>query len=404
MADLLETSADHELAVRANVSAKPASDSQLSLRIDNLADILAVLKKDPQDALHLPATTKHLLQLLEACVWRPLLPASPPERSIPDTRSLLRTAHQTREWLMRLVLVQERFGQRYFMNLFRTTLTGNQDWNDMQKMYMVLTHPDLPNAMARLYCTFAMCLSLGIAEANPFALEMVERYVEREEATKAKSANRSARDLASQRQKIVEKSRVSMIDAFASAVVPLQKTENECGVCRESYVDSKNYDLDSSLADYPVRIKYCGHVVGKGCLETWVRLGSMDPARYPYVTCPVCRTQITERRIPEICHGWLPLFAESTGLLNMRRLTGMRSEEMCKAIKMLINEEAAASQLLLATTMPETSVDEKKAAEAEAALREALLEIRGQKKVWGFTDEAWATMQRAWLRSGVGGP
>jgi uncharacterized protein (DUF1499 family) len=88
----------------------------------------------------------------------------------------------------------------------------------------------------------------------------------------------------------------------------------------------------------------------------------------------------------------------------MKRYTGMEAEEMSKAIKMLINEEAAASKLLrVLQTMPGTSVHTKNAVTAEAVLRQKLVEIGCQKKIWGFADEVWATMQRQWLRSDVSG-
>ena len=88
----------------------------------------------------------------------------------------------------------------------------------------------------------------------------------------------------------------------------------------------------------------------------------------------------------------------------MQISTGMGTGEMSKAIKILINEEAAASQLLwVLHTMPGTSADEKTVVDAEMVLKQKLLEIKDQKKLWGFADEVWATMQRQWLGSGVGG-
>ncbi|KAF2826958.1 protein serine/threonine phosphatase 2C [Ophiobolus disseminans] len=323
-------------------------------------------------------------------------------------------AKQALDWLIDVLTSHARLLSReHRMRLIKFAvekeLAGARDqWTEMEKMYMVLTSPDILQPELRLRMAFLMVLQLNFAE---HLADIRKLITERCGAIRRTAISKAEVDTA--RGSIIERIQGIKVEHFACAV-PLASLklrpdivdDNQgcCPVCQNSYTDLSTNTPQELLDDFPTRIKHCGHIIGKGCLEQWMDTPKIEAAKYPHRTCPLCRVKIegvpapspptdlrthmkTDRRAMEILRE---LFYE----------WDIELDEALDAVVSCMSEEIACEELLdvLKQAKGQTrwgyESDEKK-------LEMRMAELNKEKRAWGFRGEGiWRPFRDAWMDSG----
>jgi hypothetical protein len=315
-------------------------------------------------------------------------------------------------------------GREHQMRLFRFAvekqMAGRKEhWTEMETLYMALTDPKLTSTEERLRAAFGVVLLLNLAESlrdvSKFAAVCTDR-IER-------AINMDA-ELDEIRDQLVERTRSVKVDHFACAI-PLSlltTTANNvsvvddnagsCPICQNSYTalstepepgeslqaTSEAFRIEDLLADFPVRIKHCGHIVGKACLERWLMTPKIDEAKYPYRTCPLCRTKIEGVKTPEVPQALLKhLRADRRALDTVRELMSGYDIELSECLDLVVacmSEDIACKELLA-----EIGAGRDR---EEKVLSDKLAELRKEKWAWGFRgDGVWSKLRDEWMNSGV---
>ncbi|KAF2023674.1 hypothetical protein EK21DRAFT_118545 [Setomelanomma holmii] len=319
------------------------------------------------------------------------------------------------EWLVSVLQSHMRLlGREHEMRMFRFAiekeLAGAQaDWSDMERLYMVLTNFKGADAGQGLKMAFIWVLQLNFADTlGPMGKLAAQRCEARERVLQRDS------QVEETRVKIIDRLHEIKVDHFACAV-PLSclrprpdvidDNEGSCPVCQNSYSDLGGNTAQELLSDYPVRIKYCGHIIGKACLERWIMTPKIDVAKYPHRTCPLCRVKIEGVRAPSVSSGLnLHLKRDRRAMENLRELADgwdMEYEECLETIVACMSAEIAGEELL-------ALIDRQKGKtrwgfeKDEKILRETMEGVNKEKWAWGFRgDHAWRQLRDEWMKSGV---
>jgi hypothetical protein len=322
---------------------------------------------------------------------------------------------QAKQWLTGMLTSHDKFLDReHYLRMFRLAiekeLRGVKEMlSDVEKLYMVLTDPGIPDPQQRMGMAVLLVLELNftdkLADVSGLA---AQRY---EASLRTSALDREANDIRSQ---VVERARDIKVDHFACAI-PLatlklrpdivDDNQGCCPVCQNSYTDLSTNTLPDLLADFPVRIKYCGHIIGKTCLERWMSTPKIDEAKYPHRTCPLCRVKIegvqpppypqslrthikTDRRatetLKELMYGW-----------------DVETDECLDTIAMCMSEEIACEELLgvVKGMAGKTRWGYEK---DENTLEDKMKKLKEERWVWGFKgDRYWKQMRNEWMGSGV---
>jgi hypothetical protein len=161
---------------------------------------------------------------------------------------------------------------------------------------------------------------------------------------------------------------------------------------------SEAFQIEDLLADFPVRIKQCGHIVGKACLERWMITPKIDEAKYPYRTCPLCRTKIEGVKTPKVPQTLLKhLRADRRALETVHELVYGYDIELNECLDLVVAcmSEDIACKELLAEVVGGYDREEK-------YLSDKLAELRKETWAWGFRGHSvWAKLRDEWMNSGV---
>jgi hypothetical protein len=176
-------------------------------------------------------------------------------------------------------------------------------------------------------------------------------------------------------------------------------------VCQKSYSDLAANTAQDLLSDFPVRIKHCGHIIGKACLERWMVTPKIDAAKYPHRTCPLCRVKIEGVPAPPV----------PTGLrdhMNMNRRANetlrelfygwdMEVEECLDTIVACMSVEIACEEVLAIIKRQKGKTRWGYEAD-ENMLKDKMEQVNRQKWVWGFRGErVWRQLRNEWMKSGI---
>jgi hypothetical protein len=305
-------------------------------------------------------------------------------------------------------------GKESYLRLFRFAVekevAGAQDtWSEMEKLYMALTNPDLPDAKQRANMTLLLVMEHNFANRLADVGRLVSQRLEaHERATQRDSEAAEIREL------IVERTPDIKVDHFACAI-PLatlklrlnivDENEDCCPICRNSYTDLSTNTVEELQFDYPIRIKYCGHIIGKACLEQWMSTPKIDEAKYPHRTCPLCRVKIEGVPAPRYPASLkMHVKSDRRAMDTMRELVygwDMEIDECMDTIAACMSEEIACEELL--GVIKEAAGSTRWGYEKdEKMLRDKLEELKKEKWVWGFRGEGmWRLMRNEWMASGV---
>jgi hypothetical protein len=341
--------------------------------------------------------------------------ASPSRLEAQSDEEVQEYFERAQQWVIDMLTFHVKFLNRELhIRIFRFAIEKEQAgakemWSDVERLYMALTDPNISDPKQRMAMAVLLALELNFAERLADVSKLgTQRY---EKAQRTSKLGQGANDVRSQ---IVERTREIKIDHFACAI-PLATLElrpdiaddNQgcCPVCQNSYTDLSTNTLPDLLADYPVRIKYCGHVIGKACLEQWMSTPKIDEAKYPHRTCPLCRVKIEGVRSPPYpkslrAHLRTDRRANET-LKEMIYGWDMEMDECLDTIALCMSEEIACEELLevvkarAGKTKWGTEKDEK-------MLEDKLKKLKEERWVWGFRgDRCWGQMRNEWMGCGV---
>jgi hypothetical protein len=345
-----------------------------------------------------------------------LPPSASPSRleSRPDEQ-IQEEFERAQRWLAEMLTLHVKILNReHYIRTLRSAIEkelagAKEKWSDVERLYMALTDANVPDPKQRLGTAVLLVLELNLAERLAEVSKLAtQRY---EAAQRTASLGKKANDIRSQ---IVERTREIKIDHFACAI-PLATLKQQpdivdenqgcCPVCQNSYTDLSTNTLPDLLADFPVRIKYCRHVIGKACLEQWMGTPKIDEAKYPHRTCPLCRVKIEGVRSPKYpeslkTHLKTDRRAKET-LKEMVYGWDMEMDECLDTIAMCMSEEIACEELLevvkdRAGKTRWSCEDDKK------MLEEKVKKLKEERWVWGFRgDRGWRQMRDEWMTSGM---
>jgi hypothetical protein len=329
-----------------------------------------------------------------------------------SSQELIQSAQKARTWLLQIISTQSNYDRSHFIRLFRSTLeTDSGQWTDLQHLYHTVTNPKIGDAAQRLRVAFAICLQGNFA--NKYALEL-SRSQQSVYLRGLPHSSYVTPAILSARHRLADKTESSKIDSFACAVPLFSihastcEAEKECPICRESYLpftDNSISTINDLLADYPVRIKYCGHVVGKYCLEMWWGTPNKNLAKFPFKTCPLCRTKISDREgeEPELSKEMMHRIRHSRFVRQVRESTGMEEEDVVVGVKMGMSEGIAVLELVEEVKRVKRigSVEGEVVKETEMALEGRLIEVRKEREVWRIPDYLYDRARREWMEASL---
>ncbi|KAG9193384.1 hypothetical protein G6011_03419 [Alternaria panax] len=322
-------------------------------------------------------------------------------------------AEAARLWLFSMLECQDRvMSRQHELGMFRRAvekqMKGQQEeWTDLERLYMALTDHNLASPEERLREAFMVVFHFNYAGRRRDVSEAGAKLTERLQRSSGMDA-----ELFEMREAIFERTQSSTVDHFACAIPLCLLTDAAnntsivddnagcCLVCQNPYTSLTDRPIEELLADYPVRVKHCGHVVGKACLEQWMRTPKIEEAKYPYRTCPHCRTKIEGVKSPPVPKGLLDhLKINRRAMETVRELTygyDLEREEHLSAIGACMSEEIACMQLLSKVKWTEGGAKDRR------VLEDKLTGLRKEKWAWGFRgDGIWAKLREEWMNSGV---
>ncbi|KAF1967308.1 hypothetical protein BU23DRAFT_602986 [Bimuria novae-zelandiae CBS 107.79] len=326
---------------------------------------------------------------------------------IPSSDQIKREIEQAQTWLLQTITLQARHLPReHMIRILRFALEKPEsDWNDIDKLYMALTDAEESDAEDRLDFAFALVLHYRYAETYaPVLRKLQEHEQHRIRLERQRSPTGPSQEAI--RARISQKVQSVKVDNFACAIpvssivnTPSEE-ERGCPVCRNDYLDFASFDIADLIADYPVKIKYCGHVIGKSCLETWMDTPLADPAKYPHRTCPLCRTEIEGVDLPTQPDFLRQHVDEDRRAVFLADRLGLEDEECWDGLLRLMSEEIVLEELLAEVEgkLMVNGEEQECLAKAKTVLKDKLKELGEEKGAWGFsTKEAkWAIAKKAW--------
>ncbi|PVI04345.1 hypothetical protein DM02DRAFT_611601 [Periconia macrospinosa] len=302
------------------------------------------------------------------------------------------------------------------VRLFRSAIEKQMDddkksLTDMERLYMTLTDPDDDpfeiewDAEDHIDTAFALILHHNYADVYEDMLEKLRDVAGRE-------ANRSLSPSQRIMRRIIEKARSTKIDTFACAaplatIRKLPEEEQSCPICRNGYLDTKSFSIDALIADYPHRIIHCGHIIGKECLETWMRTPLPDPARYPQYTCPICRIPLKNDTSADLPSFLYEHISKNESVKKIKKKGDLRTKDIYGGILGCLSEEFALQEL--GDEIQRQWSDDKILPDQKDDWNKTLLEnihkIRQEKTRWGFLGSGmeieWQRMGQVWMGSGT---
>lgn len=323
--------------------------------------------------------------------------------------------NRAQEWVEEMLtyhsklLSREQLTQLLHSGVQKELMGAKNRWTEMESLYMMLTVPSVPDAKQRLHRTILMAHEQKLPERfDDIRSNARERYNTQQRVSKLDD------DMDDIRIKLVEQSRDNKVDHFACAVPLASMTsrsdvhdENEgaCPICQNSYTDLSVNSVDDLIADYPVRIKHCGHIIGKACLERWMSTPKIDQAKYPHRTCPFCRVKIegiAAPAAPKSLHAHLK--ADRRAIETLKELMygwDMEVLECIETITKNMSEEITCEEVLkLIRSLPEKA---RQGYEREAKLLQDKMErLKAERWAWGLKgDRVWMQLRNEWMDSGV---
>lgn len=284
---------------------------------------------------------------------------------------------------------------------------AEDDWTDMERLYMALTDEEQGSAEERLDYAFALAVHHRWAISHARTLQRLHGHDRQKSWFTHKINPETTRDELRLCKRIFNKIQAGKLDHFACAIPAAtinnfsSDADRACPICRNEFLDLADPNIDDLISDYPVKIKYCGHIVGKSCLELWMNAPLANAAVHPHRTCPLCRQQIEfhegRRYVPEFVQDHVDTSIDAIYLAGKLELD---EEDSWDAILRLMSEEIVAEELLgeVERKIENASGEDERLSEANTVLEKTLKELEEERLMWGFDDPAeWAIGRKEWM-------
>jgi hypothetical protein len=345
-----------------------------------------------------------------------------------SNEELEREVIEAQKWLLEMLDSNDRLlDKENQMRLFRSAVEkqlAGSDLSEKEQLYMALTDYELSSPQERLRSGLILVLHLGLnnslKDANLLSAVRTERL---DRAANMDSALEDVRELLAEKARSITVDNIACAIPLSESIEPKDENAGCCPVCQSSYIalhiDQDTQDvgdqnaakglqnpstspeptfrIEDLLADYPVRVKYCGHIMGKRCLETWMATPKIEEAKFPHRTCPFCRAKLEGVKPPVI--RLLPHFKGNIRALEtVRELVwghDLEIPQCLNTINACMSEEIACEELI-------TIVSEKGLKKESDFLKEKLRRLNKEKWAWGFRGNGiWAKIREEWMNSGV---
>lgn len=380
-------------------------------RLRNLNDVRKLVRKDGS-LRNLFEISREVVSQLGEQHQSPSSHGTFPSAETSNHDVLHEEALQARDWLYQVLTCHDKLlGREHEMRMLRIAVEKeragqNEDWTEKEQLYMALTDPELADAKDRLKAAFTLVLHFNLAQQLKHVSAKAQVCIDRVERNETMTAQ-----IENIRETIVAKIQNVKIDHFACAIPLSQLTsqpcteEASCPICQNAYTDLRTFSILDLLADYPVRIKYCGHVVGKACLEQWMTTPKIDEAKYPHRTCPLCRVKIEGVDTPPLPMALCQYLETDWRAMEMLREMedgwGMEVDECLDAVVACMSEEVAVEELMALVERKKTT-SRWAFNKEEKMLRDRLEGLSREKWAWGFRgDGVWRRLRNEWVGSGV---
>ncbi|KAL5117449.1 hypothetical protein ACEQ8H_004614 [Pleosporales sp. CAS-2024a] len=329
--------------------------------------------------------------------------------------AILKELKQALYWLNDFIIGHGRIMQKeQFMRMFRSAIEKEMagvtnKWTDMEKLYMMLTDPTRSNLLQNLHSTGLLVLELKLAEQLSHVNQLVKQR-----SLCVQNAKKLNDDADTIRALMASRTQNGGIGHFACAI-PLASLrhrpdimdDNEgcCPICQNSYTDISSNLVQHLLADYPVRIKYCGHIMGKSCLERWMNIPKIDEAKYPHRTCPMCRVKIEGVKSPPYPDS-LKKHVKTNGraMQTLREFAygwDMEPDDCLDLIVTSMSDEIAYEEFLVLfqNTPGMNQINREKDIKD---VKDKIHAVKLERQLWGLGgDRIWRQMRDEWAASGV---
>ncbi|KAL6706215.1 hypothetical protein ACN47E_005950 [Coniothyrium glycines] len=330
----------------------------------------------------------------------------------------VRKAARAQQWLLAMLTHNEKLLSREqeLRTLRRAVENGMLNrgvpMTDLERILLALSDYNMPSPMDRLDAATQIILHIGV---DGHLDDVRRRTAERVEQFQRAESWRTSQDEVY--EELASTARMVTVDHFACAI-PLAQLKASgpssvvddnagcCPVCQQSYTDVTNFTAEDLLEDYPVRIKHCGHVIGRSCLSKWMDTPKIDEAKYPYRTCPMCRVKlegVVPPKIPTLIREHL--HRNRHAIATIQALTmgwDLEFDECVSSLFVVMSRDIACSELV-AEFQRQKINNEDGAFDTQVALLNAKAEgLKKEKWAWGFRGHAvWKTLRTEWMNSGV---
>lgn len=332
------------------------------------------------------------------------------------THVLTEAYREAVDWVLVMLELSEVAGWERLSNTFKeavkkSTSTPQGVWDTEQHCMMTFANDDQPDVGLRFHAGIAWAMEHLFRERQILDQAVIAAEAEAREL-RAKERDREAHET---RRLMVRDLRESLVDHFACSV-PLSQVRSPgsqspltdcCAICQESYTDFTVRPIATVHADYPVRIKFCGHVFGRSCLEKWLRTKNRNTARFPNQSCPICRTEIEGVRPPPLPESARRhFFTQRRGLEAMKLFTavhGKRQEDVMTMLLRAFSKDVAAEELIGELQRQRAERGEALASEDEQSFFAGHV-IQRDRVQWamGFRGHRdWDRVRDDWVASGV---
>lgn len=322
-----------------------------------------------------------------------------------------------RTWLSRILLLQARhFPKENLIRILRFGIEKDSSkWTDMERLYMMLTNGDEDEAEYRLDDAFATVIHFQYASRHETVLIKLKELDEHNKRSLSKRQMVAIdEDLDIVVARIGRKAKEANVAHFTCAVpvdatVSASSSENplECPICRNDALDLDSFPVDEIINDYPVKIKHCGHIIGKECLEQWMRTPLINEAINPYHTCPACRVRLEfgdDEEDPVDVPEWIQ---EHTyyhrNPHHLQHKLRLDEEECHKAILDLLSDEIATEEMLgeINRRVQAGIGDKSRLTKAKVSMERRMAMLQIEKKIWGFErePEMWKKTRAEWMNT-----
>jgi hypothetical protein len=388
-------------------------DAQLEIRLVNYKCIKDLIVSDIGDIL---LRYKHQLYVELVKLWSIRHPKEVIFSMSIQKGSVRDYWRSAREWLLKKIEWQAYITpEDDTMTMIREAIQkGPHAWDADERFYMTLTDPAESNALKRLKHALLLVLQHKYAVRFQETLGKLETEAF-EVSLKAIGDSKTQWDLVTEEDvnqwgtltRMLGRGELCYSDKVACPVrlsyFETHDVEKKCSVCLADFADiTIDNEIEAVCNDYPVKLKGCGHIIGKNCLHEWLRVAYLAPDAYHgdnhRFNCPLCRRPVSFWSTTDIPIFMRKHIGHGIGSLKAQKWR-MRVNQCQASIRALMNAEIILEELN--RLVDHDIVCNSRVAAMDA--RKAFLKmhedrVKDEKLMWGFggQERLWKSSLNLW--------